>query len=253
MGGKESLILKRFPNNSEKAQSAAADKLVSLLSESLQKNSPVLLLLSSGTWIPALDKANYSELITNTQIKNLTFTTLDERGEIGPNNNFDKIVNTSFFNSLIKSGAHSIATIPFNNESSCHFAERINKALKDYLSTNPDAVLIATAGVGGRNNVPGHIAGIEPRDKEDFKHLFRKFDILYQGYIAKHLNPDLRTTATFSLLNKVDHFVLLILDPEQKRQSLDLILSKDRTPQYIAPCVYFRNRANTTIFTDIPE
>jgi len=243
-----------YPNNPELAAQKAGQKLFTLVNKFLKKDHPVLLLLSGGSWISALDKADSSELLASPNLNQLTLTTLDERAEIGPDNNFGKILTSLNIQSLIKSGVNTLATIPFNYESAGTFGERIDVVLKDYLSKHPDAVLIATTGVGGINNTLGHIAGIEPmEDKSIFNHAFLKPNIFYLGYMARKLKPDLRATATFLLLDKVDHFVLLILNPEEKRQSLDLILSEDQKSLNEAPCIYFRNRPNTTIYTDISK
>jgi len=117
------------------------------------------------------------------------------------------------------------------------------------------ATVIATAGVGGENNVPGHIAGIEPMPEKPkvFSQLFQNKDILYCGYLAEKLTPESRATATFTLLNKVDDFVLLILGPAEKRVSLDQILSDDPSSLSESPCTFFRDRSDTIIYTDIPE
>lgn len=252
MGQKESLILNRFPKNSENAQITATEKLISLVNDSLNKNVPVLLLLSGGTWIPPLNQVDCAQLkISN--LEKLTITSLDERAELGSENNFSKIVNTSLISFFLDSGAQTISTLPRQDESAHSLGEKINRQLKEYLQKNPNAILIATAGVGGQNNVPGHIAGIEPmkEDPQTFSEVFQNPDILYFGYIAKHLKPELRATATFTLLDKVDHFILLILNPEEKRLSLGKILSNDPAALNEAPCVYFHNRPNTAIYTDI--
>lgn len=252
MGQKESLILNRFPKNSENAQIAATEKLISLVNDSLNKNVPVLLLLSGGTWIPPLNQVDCAQLkISN--IEKLTITSLDERAELGSENNFSKIVNTALISFFLDSGAQTISTLPRQDESAHSLGEKINRQLKEYLQKNPNAILIATAGVGGQNNVPGHIAGIEPmkEDPQTFSEVFQNPDILYFGYIAKHLKPELRATATFTLLDKVDHFILLILNPEEKRQSLDKILINDQSTLFEFPCTYFRRHPNTTIYTDI--
>lgn len=244
----------RFPQKREIAEIKSSKKLVLLIDESLNQNRPVLLLLSSGSWIPALEKADYSNLILNKKINNLTITTLDDRFELGPDNNFTKIISLSFIASLIKLGAKTISTLPDIDENFDTFGNRINDSIKKYLAQNTNAILIATAGIGGETNVPGHIAGIEPtEDSKEFTKNFLDSDVLYRSYIAKKLQPKLRATATFTLLDKVNNFVLLILNPKEKRQSLNLILSKDSTPLNITPCVYFRHRSNTTIYTDISK
>jgi len=251
---KESLVLQRYPENAENAQFEAAKKLICLLDKSLNYGNQVLLLLSGGTWIPALDKSDYSILAANPNIRLLTLTALDERNEIGTNNNFAKLISSPFVDFLIKSGAQQISTMPYDGENVGVFGNRINDSLKKYLALNTKAILIATAGVGGESNVPGHIAGIEPmEDQKEFSKNFLDPDVLYRGYVAKKLQPELRATATFSLLDKINCFVLLVLNPEQKRKSLDLILSDTSVKLNDAPCVYFRNRPNVTIFTDISE
>lgn len=244
-----------YPNSPETANQKASKKLFTLVNKFLKKDHPVLLLLSGGTWIPALDESTLSDLELNPYLNKLTITTLDERVDYIPeNNNFNKLLSSKNINTLIKLGANVINTLPKNNENHFSFGERINKSLKNYLFNYPQATLIATAGVGGENNVPNHIAGIEPIENlNDFSEKFLDPQKMYCGYEAKKLTPSSRATATFSLLDKVNYFVLLILNPEQKRKSLDLILSDDKIDLNLAPSIYFRNHANTTIFTDIPE
>lgn len=246
----EVFSLHSFPENPIQAEKAAVNKLVSLIKKSLDKNQPTLLLLSGGTWISPLNQVNLLNLKFS-HPEMLTVTALDERVDLGPENNFPKIVGTKLISSLINSGANFISTLSKSNDAAGYSGKIINDHLNEYLLRNPNAVLIATAGVGGSNNVPGHIAGIEPREKDDFKFLFQDSEVLYRGYIAKNLKPEFRATATFTLLDKVNHFVLLILDPEKKRSSLDQILSDDPIPLNESPCVYFRHRPNTTIYTDI--
>jgi 6-phosphogluconolactonase/glucosamine-6-phosphate isomerase/deaminase len=244
-----------YPNNPERANQKAGQKLFSLVNKVLKKDHPVLLLLSGGTWIPALDESTLLGLELNPYLNKLTIATLDERVDYKPeNNNFNKLLSSKNINTLIKLGANVINTVPKNDEDPFSFGDRINKSLKNYLFNYPQAILIATAGVGGLDNTLGHIAGIEPiEDIKEFTEKFLDSQKMYCGYTAKKLFPEARATATFTLLDKVNYFVLLILNPEQKRQSLNLILSDDKVNLNIAPCVYFRNRANTTIFTDIPE
>ncbi|MFA5025167.1 MAG: hypothetical protein WC503_01490 [Candidatus Shapirobacteria bacterium] len=224
------------------------------MEDSLNKNRPVLLLLSGGTWIPAMEKTNYSSLILNPNLKNLTIMALDDRVEIGPNNNFTKIISVPFIDSLIKLGAKTISTLPDIDENIDIFSQRIDSSIKKYLSLNSDVIMIATAGIGGESNVPGHIAGIEPiEDRQEFLKNFQDSNVLYRGYIAKKLQPGLRATATFSLLDKINYFILLILNPEQKAQPLDILLSDTPTAINNFPCVYFRNHPDATIYTDIPK
>ncbi|MFA6007494.1 MAG: 6-phosphogluconolactonase [Candidatus Shapirobacteria bacterium] len=247
--------LNHYPQHPELAEINAALKLISLVDESLNKNVPVLLLLSGGTWIQSLDKSDLSALKLNPHLDKLTITTLDERVDFKPeNNNFNKLLSSKNISTLIKLGANFINTIPKNGENSFSFGERINKSLKNYLFNNSHATLIATVGVGGENNVLGHIAGIEPMENKNlFNDHFQNPDILYRGYLAQKLQPSPRATATFTLLDKVNCFVLLILNPEEKRQSLNKILSEDQLTLFEFPCTYFRHRPNTTIFTDIPK
>jgi len=251
----KSVELFSYPNSPEIANQKASQKLFTLINKVLKKDHPVLLLLSGGTWIPALDESSLSGLELNPNLNKLTITTLDERVDNkAENNNFNKLLSSKNINTLIRLGAQVINTVPKNDENYFSFGDRINKSLKNYLFNHPQATLIATAGVGGENNVPGHIAGIEPI--EDVKEFTKKFldpQKVYCGYSAKKLIPESRATATFSLLDRVDHFILLILNPEQKRKSLDLILSDDKVDLNIAPCVYFHNHSNTTIFTDISK
>jgi 6-phosphogluconolactonase/glucosamine-6-phosphate isomerase/deaminase len=244
-----------YPNTPETAEQKAGQKLFTLVNKFLKKDHPVLLLLSGGTWIPALDKSDLSALKLNPYLDKLTITTLDERVDFKPeNNNFNKLLSSKNISDLIKLGANFINTVPKNDENSFSFGDRINKSLKNYLFNNSHATLIATAGVGGKNNTSGHIAGIEPMENKDlFNDYFQNPDILYRGYLAQKLQPSPRATATFALLDKVDYFVLLILGPEEKRQSLDKILSNDQSTLSKFPCTYFRHHLNTTIFTDIPE
>lgn len=248
------LIVNRYPGNPEIAEINSAQKLVSILDETLNKNVPVLLFLSGGSWITALEKADYSALISNQCLKNLTIMTLDERVEIGPNNNFSKITSLPLIKFFLASGAKSITTLPVEREDPVIFGQKINQKIIAYLTLNPNAVLIACAGVGGEKNVPGHIAGIEPmEDKNLFSDYFQNPSILYRGYLARKLQPSPRATATFSLLNKVNHFILLVLNPQEKRRPLNLILSENKVDLSDFPCIYFRHHSNTTIYTDIPK
>lgn len=242
-----------FPQNPTKAESEAAKKLYSLLDKYLKSNHPVLLLLSGGTWIPALDKVDMSTLIANKNLNKLTITTLDERVGTDSESNYGKLFSSQNIVSLVKSGADIIKTSSAIGEPVDTFSTKINKALKNYLFNHSQAILVATAGVGGLGNVPGHIAGIEPmEDSNEFSNYFQNPELLYCGYTAKKLQPEPRATATFPLLDKVNDFILLILNSEQKRSSLELILSDNQENLNIAPCTYFHSRKNTFIYTDIP-
>lgn len=250
---KEAFSLFSFPENTHQAESKAAEKLYSLLDKHLKSKLPVLLLLSGGTWIPALDQADVSILASNKNLRHLTITTLDERVVFdSDSNNYGKLLSSSNITNLIKSGASTIKTCPEIGESVEGFSTRINHALKNYLFNHPGAILVATAGVGGLGNVPGHIAGIEPmEDTATFEKIFQNPQILYAGYHAEKLQPAARATTTFSLLDKVNDFVLLILNPEQKRTSLEQILSDSQENLHVTPCTYFHSRKNTFIYTDI--
>lgn len=113
---------------------------------------PVLLLLSGGSWLTALDAVSGVD-------GRVTIAMLDERISTDPAvNNFAQLQRTTFYAPAHAAGAAFIDSRPGAEDTPTTVAARLDTAWKAWRTDHPDGVILATLGMGE----DGHTAGILP-------------------------------------------------------------------------------------------
>ena len=138
----------------------AKKKAAQALTTTLQKysNSPVLLLLSGGSWFAVLDLVDTTLLAERDDV---TISMLDERFSTNPLiNNFSQLIKTDFYVRTSLTDTKVISTLVTKEVTLEAVQQKWYKTLHNWRENNPTGVVIATIGIGG----DGHLAGIFPNE-----------------------------------------------------------------------------------------
>ena len=225
----------------EEANAAAGESLNSLLAEN--QKYPVLLLLSGGSSLAALDYVNQKDLG-----ENLTVTMLDERfSQETEANNFLQLQKLDFYSLALEKDVNFLGTLPRPGENMEDMRTRLEISLRNWQKNNPKGRIFAVFGMGS----DGHTAGIfpYPENSEFFSQNFEN-DHFISGYSAegKHKYAQ-RITATFSFFKHVDEAILLLCGAEKKPALQRLLAGKEQAHELPALGLY--ETKHFQIFTDI--
>lgn len=213
---------------------------INLLNKKILENkkTPILLLLSGGSWLDLYKNLNFTNFNST-----LTVSVLDER--YSPNeeeNNFSQLTKIGLIASAIEKDAKVIDT-RVRKESLQELTERFETELKKWRQENPNGIIIATMGMGN----DGHTAGI-------FSPLFdndKLNDSWVRGYcFDKTINVfNNRVTVTpFFLINQVQTAIIYVNDGE-KCQILNLIINNKGGLNSKLPAQVWKNMSQVTLVT----
>jgi len=229
--------------NKELALEKATAKLNTVLAHSVEK--PVLLFLSGGSSLALLEGLATENLNSKT-----TIAVLDERYSSDPKvNNFAQIVISSFYLKAKERGAHFIDTRIQNGESQEDLAIRFNNALTKWFHTNPNGVLVATAGIGP----DGHTAGMIPNTNKPKSWFHSLFDNGQNSYVASYTSEQneypKRVTTTLNLMRKIDDAIIYAVG-ENKREAINHMIDSDANLSE-TPARILNEIADAIVFTDL--
>lgn len=198
----------------DEAKLKAANELSNTLHELKSKGVPALLLSSGGSALDVLECVS-DECLG----KFLTVGVLDERYDpTNTNNNFSQLARTSFFEAARTADCTFFDTRIQTGETFKQFTERFGVLIEEWLTTNPQGVIVATIGMGP----DGHISGIMPFP-ENPEYFYDQFmtEKLVAGYDAGQKTPfPLRATTTLTFLKKITHPIIFITG-SQKSSALN--------------------------------
>lgn len=183
-------------HRSEQAKELAAAAINEYLAG--VQNTPVLLLLSGGSWFEL-----YELVVLPERCDFLTIGVLDERFTRNPeDNNYLTLSSTTFFQTAVSRGAQTIDTSPGSHDRVEKHARTFDIALRSWVKQHQTGVLAATIGVGSDGHVAGILPGVFMGDS--FQQLFdgEKWVVGYEALFSG--NPyKLRSTTTFPFLRKL--------------------------------------------------
>lgn len=202
-----------------------AGDLSRMLADHQKRAVPVLLFLSGGSALTALDGIAPESLGGL-----ITITTLDERYDpSGRNANFVALSRAPFFRRAEMRGVQIIDTCVLVGESQAELADRMESEVRAWKVQYPQGVCIAIAGVGA----DGHVAGIMPypEDPPRFVELFegeRWFTAYDAGNKSKF---HLRVTATMTFLRELTHTFVYM-----QQNGKEAAVEKMKTSGSLAEC-----------------
>jgi 6-phosphogluconolactonase/glucosamine-6-phosphate isomerase/deaminase len=225
----------------DEAKKKASAHLKYLLQEN--KDTEILLLLSGGSALTILGG------IQKDLSRKTTISVLDERFAKDPRiNNFSQITQTKFYSLAKNKDCGFIDTRVKNGESHSDHAERFERDLREWKSTYPNGIIVATQGIGE----DGHTSGIMP-----FPENPELFDSLFNGkswvisYDAGEKNPfPFRSTTTLTFLRIIDHSIVLAVG-DSKKAALEKALSSTGSISE-SPARIIQEMKNVVLFTDSP-
>ena len=226
---------------------SATQKLNGILSEALQTQKPILLLLAGGSSLGLLEGASAENLDGR-----VTIAPLDERYSENPDeNNMAQIMQTDFYQRARDNGVATIDTRVMAGETQAELTDRFNLALNNWFQKNPDGVVVATVGIGA----DGHVSGMIPfpENPEKFSELFANTDEtkLVVAYDATGKNPHpLRVTTTIHLMKKIHKAVVYVVG-ENKREAVIKFTDPAAVASQIPAVILKEIPAEVFLFTDL--
>ncbi len=193
----------------------AARCLAETLRTHAEEGTPVLLLLSGGSWFSIIDPVRVPEGC------DLTIGMLDERfSEDGSFNNFAQLSETHFFKALPERVALLDSRVHTGETRAAH-ASRFEQGISDWCDAHPEGIIVVTMGLG----VDGHTAGVLPGvyDEQTFTELFLETDVWVRDYsVPPEVNEHTqRVTVTLAFLREhVDHAILFARGKAQQVAAL---------------------------------
>lgn len=222
-------------------------KAIVELHKALKNNitSPILLLLSGGSWFHLYDQIP-EDCFSNF----VTISVLDERYSSDPSvNNFAQFAKTVMYQRATVHGCKFIDTRVRNNESMTTLERRFELGLRQWRENNKNGIVIATMGIGP----DGHTSGILPfpENPQLFKELFGDENKWIVSYDAQDKNPyRYRITTTISfLVDQIDSAVVYCIG-NNKQEALEQII-EGKTPFYDNPGSVLHNMKSVELCTDV--
>lgn len=225
----------------------ATQKLNYILTDALQTQKPILLLLAGGSSLGLLEGTSAEDLDSR-----VTIAPLDERYSEDPNeNNMAQIMQTDFYRRAHNKGAITIDTRVMAGETQAELADRFNLALNNWFQKNPDGVVVATVGIGA----DGHVSGMMPfpENPEKFSELFVNTDEtkMVVAYDATGKNPHpLRVTTTIHLMKKIHKAVIYVVG-ENKREAVIKFTDPAAAASQIPAVILKEIPAEVFLYTDL--
>ncbi len=209
-----------------------------------KKDEPILLLVSGGSVLKALD---FIDLPTGA---NITISLLDDRFSREPAvNNFLQLTQTKFFEKAVSAGAEFISSLPEEGETLEAVASHWEKKFQTWDRTFPaNRTIIAIMGMGE----DGHTAGLMPfpENPRKFAELFENDRKWIVGYDAGKKNQfPLRLTSSVNFIEEMIDRVFVYVVGKEKKKILQAVLKSRDLAEYPA-CVIHRLK-KVEIYTDI--
>lgn len=206
------------------------------------KASPVLLLVSGGSWLSVLDLLPLQ--LCSLQ---LTLGVLDERYDTNPaNNNFALLMRTTFFATAKSCGVDVIDTRVQFDEGAAELAARYTQTIHAWQKDNPDGVIVATLGMGA----DGHTAGIMP----GYVAALSEDSVYALAYtVPTTVNPfPVRVTVTpYFLRTQVTAAVAYVAGPH--KCTLLQLVRQSKIRVEAAPARLWHDMSRVTVVTDCTE
>lgn len=229
-------------------ENKSQEELLKLATEELRslfesnKNTPILFLTSGGSSLDILENLKVTH-------SHFSLGVLDERYDTDSNiNNFAILSQTQFFKENEKQFVNIFDTRVREQETLDEFSGRFDRLLKDWISNNPDGVVIATIGMGS----DGHIAGIMPFPENEviFEGLFNDPRRYVVGYDAGDKNQySQRVTTNLPFLKRVD-FAVAYITGYKKKDAFSRVLA-DEGKLSETPARVLHEMKQVIVFTDI--
>lgn len=218
----------------------AAQKLSDLLAQ--YPDTPVLLLLAGGSSFKIYD-AIRPEVLSD----HVTIAMTDDRFSMDMDvNNFTQLQSTYFYNEAIDTNTYTISTEVWNEENPEALAERFATGIAGWRKDFPNGVVIATFGIG----TDGHIAGMMPEEKADFKKRFVDTKQTVVGYNTPNNEHHERITITMPFIkSEVKHAVVYAVG-ENKKEAVQKVLAPTGN-LHETPARIIREIPDTYLFTDV--
>lgn len=204
----------------------------------LNKDKPVLLLLSGGSALAVPDRLPASVFGSD-----LTIAMIDERWSSDATaNNFAQLAALGFYERRAAAGATFFDSRPLVDEAAAALASRFEMFLQTWRAANPDGKVIVTLGMG----TDGHTAGIFPGY---VKALDSAGEWVAAYEVPASVNPyAIRVTVTPRFLtNETDAAVALVMGNE-KRAVLEHVTATTDPETY--PAALWHLMLNITVVTD---
>ena len=237
------------PGQQNIALQKAIGELNQSLKEASENNQKTLLLLSGGSSLALLSGIDIDNLN-----QNITISPLDERYSKDPKeNNMTQITETDFYKNATLKKCTFIDTKVKEGETQEELSLRFDNELKNWLSSNPQGLIITTMGIGS----DGHISGIMPypESPEKFKTMFDNQDnsSFVIAYDAKEKNPyPKRVTTTMNFLRKIQTAIVYIVG-ESKLKALGDLKSEKGDLATTPARILKELDGNISVFTDLKQ
>lgn len=205
----------------------------------LNKRRPVLLLLSGGSSLAALDRLPASVFGTD-----LTIAMLDERWSHNASiNNFSQLTAMGFYERRKSEGATFFDSRPQEEESPADLAARFETFLHNWYEAHTDGVTIATLGMGTEGHTagifPGHVSALDAGGK---------WVEAYSLSTEVTPYPERVTVTPQFLTTKVDRAIVLV-SGETKHPMLRTVVDKQVSPE-ICPAMLWHQMPHVTLLSD---
>lgn len=243
-----------FTQNSDKIelQKLAAKSLNKKISQALDNDEKVLLMLSGGSALKILDYIDTSEFN-----ENIWVSVLDERFDSDPKiNNFLQITQTKFYKECEALGVQFIKSVPAPDQDLDDFTQQFKSEIDYFIQRFSNRKIFITQGIGS----DGHTAGIMPfpNSQQYFNETFNS-DELVVGYDATGKNPyPERMTVTNTFLQKYIDYSAVYAVGENKWNYIKEVLdnvSVNNMPQPLElnkkPLNVIYKMKNVEVFTNL--